>query len=260
MLLNHHRSGAGEPLVLIHGIGSRWQVWEPVLQRLASEREIIALDLPGFGESPMPPRGTRPGVGSLTELVNHFLDEIDLGHPHVAGNSLGGWVSLELAKLGRARSATALSPAGFHNPREAMFQRASLWSSVRAARLLAPRADHLLSSPLGRRLALGQYVAKPERIPSADAVASVRALAGAAWFDETLIAITSERFTGGEQVQAPVTIAWGEKDRLLLPRQATRAARAIPNARVTTLQGCGHVPFYDDPQQVAGVLLEGSRI
>ena len=120
MQLNHHRAGSGEPLVLIHGIGSRWQVWEPILDRLASEREVIALDLPGFAGSPVPPPGTPAGVPSLTLLVGEFLDELGLDRPHVAGNSLGGWIALELAKLGRVRSATAHSPAGFWNRSEAI--------------------------------------------------------------------------------------------------------------------------------------------
>ena len=74
MWLNHHRAGEGPALVLIHGIGSRWQVWDPVLRQLASERDVIALDLPGFGASPMPPPGTPPGLESLTRLVGEFLD------------------------------------------------------------------------------------------------------------------------------------------------------------------------------------------
>src|SRR6516162_11880095 len=113
MNLNYHRAGSGPPLVLIHGIGSRWQVWDPVLPLLEAHREVIALDLPGFGDSPMPAPGTPPGVASLTRLVSEFLDGLGLDRPHVAGNSLGGWVSLELAKQGRVRTATGLSPAGF---------------------------------------------------------------------------------------------------------------------------------------------------
>ena len=57
----YHRSGTGPPLVLIHGIGSHWQMWQPVLSRLEPERDVIAFDLPGFGASPMPPPGRRPG-------------------------------------------------------------------------------------------------------------------------------------------------------------------------------------------------------
>ncbi len=260
MRLNHHRAGSGPPLVLIHGIGSRWQMWEPVLDRVAAERDVIAVDLPGFAGSPMPPPGTPPGIASLTRLVAEFIEELGLERPHVAGNSLGGWLSLELASQGHARSATGLSPGGFHSGREATLQRASLWLAYRAARLLAPRADRVLSSPPRRRLLLAQFFARPARLTPAQAAANMRALAAAPWFEETLRAITAERFAGGERIQVPVTVAWGERDRLLLPRQAARAARAVPGARLVTLSGCGHVPTYDDPEQVAAVLLEGSSV
>src|SRR5947207_2828093 len=104
MWLNHHRAGEGPALVLIHGIGSRWEVWEPVLATVAAEREVVAIDLPGFAGSEMPPPGTPAGAASLTRLVGEFLDELGLERPHVAGNSLGGRVALELGKSGRARS------------------------------------------------------------------------------------------------------------------------------------------------------------
>jgi pimeloyl-ACP methyl ester carboxylesterase len=256
--LNYHRAGSGEPLVLLHGIGSRWEVWQPVLARLEAERDVIAPDLPGFGASPMPSRGTPPGVESLTRMVCEFLDELELTAPHVGGNSLGGWIALELAKRGRARSATALSPAGFQNGVEAVFQKSTMATTVRLARLARPRARMLMAPALVRRIVFAQLTAHPERIPPADAAAHLRALARAPWFDETLTAINSERFGGGERIAVPVTIAWGERDRLLLPRQAARAQRAVPSARVLTLRGCGHVPTYDDPDQVARVLLEGS--
>jgi pimeloyl-ACP methyl ester carboxylesterase len=256
--LNHHRVGSGPTLVLIHGIGHRWQGWEPVLDRLAAERDVIALDLPGFGDSPMPPPGTPPGAGSLTDLVAGFLDELGIVRPHVAGNSLGGWISLELAKRDRVASATALSPAGFHNRLESVYQYTSFRILIRTTRLIAPRAEKILSRPGVRKLAYAQLVAHPLRIPLADVAPTARALANAPWFDDTLKAIVAERFGGGETVSVPVTIAWGEHDRILLPRQAKRAARAVPSARMLTLTGCGHVPMTDDPEQVARVILEGS--
>jgi pimeloyl-ACP methyl ester carboxylesterase len=260
MELNYHREGTGEPLVLIHGIGSRWEVWKPELESLARQRDVVAIDLPGFGASPHPPQGMPPGIQSMARLVSEFLDQLGLERPHVAGNSLGGWVSLELAKLGRARSATGLSPAGFHNDREAVYQRALLRSAFAVSPLIAPRADALMRPPLGRIVSMKAFFERPERIPPADAAETWRGLHGATWFPETLNAITRERFNGGDQITVPVTIAWGEHDHLLLPRQARRAQRAIPHARVLTLVGCGHVPTYDDPEQVARVLLEASAL
>ncbi len=258
MPLHHYRAGSGEPLVLIHGIGSQWQIWEPVLDRLTPAREVIALDLPGFGGSPRPAAGVPAGVASLVALVSEFLEEIGVRRPHVAGNSLGGLIALELAKRGQVRSATALSPAGFANRPETLQARLSLRISVRGARLMASRADALLAPRAARVAALGLFFAHPTRVPPGPAADGVRALAGAPWFDSTLAAIGPRAFAGEAPIELPVTIAWGEKDRLLAPRQARRASRAIPNARMVTLYGCGHVPTYDDPEQVAKVLLEGS--
>jgi pimeloyl-ACP methyl ester carboxylesterase len=256
MQLNYHRAGSGPTLVLIHGIGHSWKGFSPVLDLLAAERDVIAIDLPGFGNSPPPPAGTPAGVHSLAQLVGEFLDEIGIERPHVAGNSLGGWVALELAKAGRAASATGLSPAGFHNRAEAVYQRRSLWAGVRLARLMAPWADRVMKPRAVRRLAAGQYVAT--EVTREQAVEIFRGAAAASWFDQTLTAITHEKFTGGEQIEVPVTIAWGDRDRLLLPRQAWRAARAIPMARVMALPGCGHLPMYDNPELVARVLLAAS--
>ena len=164
---------------------------------------------------------------------------------------------MHLARRGLVRSATALSPAGFANRPETVLARSSLWLTARAARRLAPHADTVLASRAGRALVLGQVVAHPTRVSPQDAAASVRALADAPWFDDTLRALSHASYPGGEAIDVPVTIAWGEKDRLLLPRQAARAARAIPSARIVTLGGCGHVPTYDDPPQVTRVLLDG---
>ena len=106
---------------------------------------MIAVDLPGFGASPMPPPGTPPGIDSLATLVTEFLAELGVERPHVAGNSLGGLIALELAARGLARSATALSPAGFANRAEMSYGRASLWITVRVARRTARLADTLFA-------------------------------------------------------------------------------------------------------------------
>lgn len=258
MRLAHHRAGDGPPLVLMHGIGMSWEAWQPVLSRLEAEREVIALDLPGFGASPTPPPGTPPGSASLARLVIAFLDELGLSRPHVAGVSLGGLLAIELALRGRAASATALSPAGFHNRREGAFQRASLGATVRLARRIAPAAEGLTRQAWQRRLLMSQFYFHPNRVPAADAALALRALAGATWFEATARAITAAPFTGPARVGVPMRIAWAEHDRLLVRRQSLRALRALPDADLTLLHGCGHVPMYDDPEQVAEVLLHGS--
>ena len=256
MTLAHVRRGSGPPLALIHGIGSQWQMWEPVLERLSREREVVALDLPGFGDSEE--HRARPTVEALADEAAEFLDGLGLGGAHVAGNSLGGGVALQLARIGQARSACALSPAGFVNYREGLYARTLLMESRRTAKLAAGRAELLCAGPVRRTLTFSHLAARPWRIPPDEAAGALRNLARSPGFETTMEALEDHRF-GGAAPTVPVTVAWGEKDRLLLySRQSARARRLLPGARHVTLAGCGHVPTWDDPELIARVLLEAS--
>ena len=256
MALAHVRRGSGPPLVLIHGIGSQWQMWRPVLERVAREREVVALDLPGFGDSAEHP--ARPTVEALAGAVAEFLSEIGLAGAHAAGNSLGGGVALELARMGEARSACVLSPAGFGNMREGSYARALLTSSRRMAKRVQGHADFFMAGPARRTFGFWHLAARPWRIPSDEAAGALRNLARSPGFEATMEALDGHHF-GGPAPSVPVTVAWGEKDRLLLyARQSARARRLLPDARHVTLGGCGHVPTWDDPDQISRVLLDAS--
>jgi pimeloyl-ACP methyl ester carboxylesterase len=256
MPLAHIRRGSGPPLVLIHGIGSQWQMWKPVLDRVSREREVVAVDLPGFGESAA--LQTPPTVEALADSVADFLEAIGVRDAHCAGNSLGGAVALAMARTGQARSACVLSPAGFGNMREGTYARALLLGSRRSAQRLERYADVVAAGPARRTLAFALLAARPWRIPADEAAGAMRNLARSPGFEATLEAIGDHTF-GGHTLDCPVTVAWGDKDRLLLySRQSARARRLLPDARHVTLRGCGHVPTWDDPEQVARVLLESS--
>src|SRR4051794_17476706 len=129
MELAYHRRGNGSPLVLVHGLGSQWQVWLPVLEYLAAEHEVVAVDLPGFGESPTLPADDRPTVERLAAVVADFTAGLGLTRPHVAGSSLGGAVALELGRRGAAASVTALAPIGFGSHVEMRYSTTSLRAS-----------------------------------------------------------------------------------------------------------------------------------
>lgn len=257
MILHHARYGNGPPLLLIHGTGSYGQVWEPVVPRLAREREVIVVDLPGFGVSPPLPDRTRPNERSFADALTSFLDRLGVEAPHVAGNSLGGGIALELGALGRARSVTGLSPTGFWTDREAAFTRASLKLTATSAAALGSALYPVLRNRVGRTLLYGQMLARPWRMP---ADAAVRATQNIVSSPATRPAIESlgDRFAGEIPATVPVTIAWGAGDRLMFPRQGRRGADQIPHARFVELRGCGHVPMTDDPELVARTLLEGS--
>ncbi|WP_337959880.1 alpha/beta fold hydrolase [Nonomuraea pusilla] len=258
MELAFERRGSGEPLILIHGIGHHWQGWLPVLDRLAAERTVIALDLPGCGVSPALPPGTPYTAESLADAVESFCALLSVKDPHVAGNSLGGYLALELAARGVVRSATALSPAGFWSRAELLYARTVLRAMRASARSAAEpgRAAVMAGNPLLHAVSAGLLVAHPSRLSPAAMLAASQALAGSQGFDETLESISG--LMPPAPPKSPITIAWGEHDRLLPRRQALRAAR-WSGQRVKLLKGCGHVPMSDDPELVARLLLQGSR-
>ena len=258
MDLSHIRAGGGDPLLLVHGLGSQYQVWQPVIDRLAAEREVVAIDLPGFGDSPELPAGTEYTAANLTDAVASFLDRIGWERPHVAGNSLGGWIALELAKRGRARSVSAIGSAGFGNERERAFTVASLRLTHRVSRRIYGVAPRLLATGVGRKLALSQVFARPERMTAEAAVASVRNFADSPGVPSALEALRRGHFSGGDSIDVPVSMIWGDRE-LLLPRrrrQAARSGRAVPGARVVWLPACGHTPTWDDPPAVAQAILD----
>jgi pimeloyl-ACP methyl ester carboxylesterase len=108
--LAHDRLGSGPPLLLLHAFGLSRAAWKPVVPLLAPERELLLVDLPGHGQSPMPPAGTPPNPEGYAREVARLLDELGLDAVDVCGNSIGGWTALELAKQGRASAVVALNP------------------------------------------------------------------------------------------------------------------------------------------------------
>lgn len=258
MGLVHHRRGTGEPLVLVHGVGSRWQVWTPVLDLLAAEHDVIAVDLPGFGASL--PDGTVPSVAGLAVRLEALFAELGLQRPHVAGNSMGGGIALELARRGSVASATAVSPVGFWTARERAFSVGSIKASLRLLPALRPALPALVATGAGRTLLFEQYFRRPWRLTAEEALAGADALIGSASTPAALELFGQHTFRDPRALDAtPVTIAWGDHDYVLLTRQRERARTMLPRARHVELPGCGHVPFSDDPALLATVLLAGAR-
>ncbi len=250
LTLAHDRVGSGQPLMLVHPLGADRGVWEPVLGLLAPHHDAIAVDMPGFGESPELPECEPATAGAIAATLVTTLDSLGLGHAHVAGISLGGWVALEFAKTERCLSVTGLCTAGFWahpiGPRRG--------SSRQKARTLAPLLRPLLLSERIRRLALGAWMAHPERVPPAAAYRLVHAYAASKGFDRANAEMCSAVFEGLDGIRVPVTLAWAEYDRLL-GRPPDRVPSGVETA---LLAGCGHVPTWDDPARVAEVIRAGA--
>ncbi|WP_344382240.1 alpha/beta fold hydrolase [Streptomyces thermolineatus] len=256
----YERQGSGEPVVLLHGIGHHRQAWDPVVPLLAAEREVIALDLPGFGDSPSPGPGAPHDLPTAVAQLGAVFDALGLERPHVAGNSLGGLIALRLAQAGLVRSVTALAPAGFWTEAERRYAYALLNAMRLGARSLPETAvERLARSAAGRAALTSVIYARPGRRSPGAVVAETRALREARAFGATLAAGRSPGLFSGGIEGVPVTVAWGTHDRILLRRQGVRAKQALPGARLVRLPGCGHVPMNDDPQLVARVILDGSR-
>ncbi|MEV0253511.1 alpha/beta hydrolase [Streptomyces sp. NPDC050732] len=257
--ISYERAGAGEPLLLLHGIGHHRQAWDPVFEILAAEYDVIAVDLPGFGRSPVLPDGLAYGLATMVPALGAMCEALGVERPHVAGNSLGGLLALEMAREKLVRSVTALSPGGFWSPAERRYAFATLLAMRRGARMLpVPAIERLSRSAAGRTALTSTIYARPWRRSPEAVVAETLALREAAGFAATLTA-GRDVLLQNDVTGLPITIAWGTRDRLLLRRQGIRAKHAIPAARLVRLPGCGHVPMHDDPALVARVILDTCR-
>ena len=248
MPLAYDRSGRGATLVLLHPLGADRHVWRPVVDRLRGEREIITVDLPGFGASPPLPDGP-PHPGRLAEAVAAHLAELGVERPHVAGNSLGGWVALELGLAGLARSVTGIAPAGLWP--EPLVPTAGL--AQRAAHALLPLVGPVAATGAGRWLLLRGSVAHPGRVPQRDAAHLVRSYALAPGFTAANDAMRAGRFDGLERIRVPVTLVWPDHDRLI--RRPVWVPDRITNV---VLRDSGHVPMWDAPEPLARILIQAS--
>ncbi len=244
MTIAYERTGRGPAVVLLHPLGADRRVWDPIVARLRDERELIAIDLPGFGQSP--PLSVTPTPSALAEAVAELLSTIGVRRPHVAGISLGGWVALELGLRGDADSITAIAPAGlWRAPLEL-----KRTTAHRLARTLAPLIRPLAATRSGRRLLLSGVVAHPERVPAADAARLVRAWVLAPGFADASAAMRAGRFTGLDRIDGPVALVWPAHDKLV------KRPRAVPSNVVSVeLADAGHVPVWDAPDELATILL-----
>jgi pimeloyl-ACP methyl ester carboxylesterase len=245
---------AREPLLLLHGLGGSGIVWDPVLDLLEEERVTTVFDMPGFGAAAPLPDGIEPSPINLAAAIRARCEALGLERPHVAGNSLGGWVALEMGREGWAASVTTLSPAGLW--------RKPLGPRRRDPQVLAGRARPLVSVALRfrrpREAMLATFAAHPERIPVEAGRELVLGWIDASGYRGANRAMRTHLFDpAGYPEDVPVTIAWGERDRLLGP---PKPERRPAGARFLKLPGVGHTPTWDDPELVARTLLEGSSV
>jgi pimeloyl-ACP methyl ester carboxylesterase len=253
-----HRAGTGTPLVLLHGFTDTWRAWSTVLPELERHHDVFAPTLPGHAGA--------DGLGAplswegLVDAVEASIDAQGFTGPvHLAGNSLGGWLALELAGRGRARSVVGLCPAGGWEPGSREGARVIRYFRQTGVLLglAAGRAELLAGRPRLRTLALRDLVAHPRRVPPAAAAHMVRSAAACELRDEMVAMSRDEHFRDLGPIECPVRITWGAEDRLLPPaRYSARLRRILPGAEFTEIPGAGHLPMWDEPDACARAILE----
>jgi|HubBroStandDraft_4_1064222.scaffolds.fasta_scaffold44905_2 pimeloyl-ACP methyl ester carboxylesterase len=255
-----YRAGKGEPLLLLHGFSASADTWGPILPALERHHEVIAVTFPGhMGGEPIPP-GFPHTIAASVDLAERELDMAGWDKLHIVGNSLGGWIALELARRGRAKSVVAISPGGgwTRDSREAQ-RLEKLFKNIKASlHVGGPIAPFLARFAATRRVALGRIVARPERMSAADA----RMMITASWrcdvFDDVVRALKVEvEPTLLHPLPCPIRLVWGTRDRILpMSRYSHHWRSVLPGAEWVELGGLGHVPMFDDPDVVARTILE----
>ena len=257
MEMNYIREGSGAPLVLIHGLGGSWRTWEPVLDELAEERDVIVPDLPGHGDSP--PLSGEVSIETLADAVGSFLEATDLEGVDVVGNSMGGRLVLELARRGDVGATVALGPGGFWEGWERYFFYGTLAPSIRLVRTIEPALPQITATPMGRALLFAQFSAHPSELPASVVRDELQAFVESPSFDELLHRLAfGPQQSGTASTPGPVVIGWGRKDRVTLPRQAARATNRFPHARLRWFEDAGHYLHWDAPEEAVDLILEST--
>lgn len=246
----------GDPLLFVHGLSGSWQNWLENLPAFARSRRVVALDLPGFGASPMPPGG--PSVVSIpgyARVLGGLMDELRLERAVVVGNSMGGFVALELALAapGRVSGLVLVSPAGI-DARE--LRRERLLGTLRRVErlvlaggtMVATHADWIARRARLRRLAMHLAVRHPERLPNTLMAEQIRQGNGKPGFVAAIDALTDHDIEDRlGAIACPTLLYWGREDRIVSVEDAERFLAAIPGARAVVLDDTGHLAMLERP-------------
>ncbi|MCU1545639.1 MAG: Alpha/beta hydrolase fold protein [Homoserinimonas sp.] len=258
--LHAQRFGSGRPLVLVHGLGSSWVTWAPLLEELAAERQVIAVDLPGHGASA--PLTGDVTVAALADALTQFMNSEGLASADLAGASLGARLVLELARRGMGGNVVALDPGGFWSAGERVAFGTSMALSLKLVRMLQPRLPAIVASPVGRTMLMAQFSAHPWRLEPAFVLAELRGFSRtiSPGLDPTLESLVrGPNQRGALSTPGRVSIGWGEHDKVTGMAQATRALRAFPDATLQLFADSGHFPHWDEPASAARFILAGVR-
>ena len=254
-----HIGGQGSDLVLLHGLGGTWEMWKPVIPALEARHRVIALTLPGHYGGPDYRGDGDASVSGLADQLIETLRAQGITQAHVAGNSLGGWLAIELARRGFARSVTVFSPAGgwrTDDDYRAISIRFRIAYALIGVILFV--ATLFSGSTWLRKVLTKQTMEHGERLSAAEFLASLRAMAKTRIFLPLLRTMGRDGPVASlDPGRVPVRVAWGGCDAVIpYRRYGELFGERILGAEETTVEGVGHVPMLDEPGRVVASILE----
>ena len=226
---------------MLHGLGGSHRSWSTITEALSRDREVIAVDLPGFGQTP--PLEGPTSIATLADSV-------------IVGSSMGARLALELARRNAAGAVVSLDPGGFWNRAEKAIFECSIAASIRLVRALQPVMPTITGSPLGRTLLFPQFSAKPWRLSPQATLDEMRDYAQATRFDELLRSLAHGPEQEGMPAapSRPLVIGWGRQDHVCFPGQSRKAIALFPHAQLHWFDHCGHFPHWDQPEQTVELI------
>jgi pimeloyl-ACP methyl ester carboxylesterase len=255
--VNYVEIGEGKPIVFVHGISGCWQNWLENLPRFGAERRVIALDLPGFGASPMP--SWEIDMHAYARLLGDFCEKLGLEGATLVGNSMGGLIAVEAATTtpGRFERLVLVSAAGIintWNPR--MRATTTAWAWKELGPQFAVRGRQIVSRPRAREIVFRPFLRYPNRLREDLLLEQiVNGLKRAEGFGDALKALivhdSRERLTA---LEMPTLIVWGLSDRVIPAAAAASYHRRIPDSRLEIFERTGHVPQLERPLRFNHVL------
>jgi pimeloyl-ACP methyl ester carboxylesterase len=255
-----YRGGSGEPLVLVHGFTDTWRAWTPVLPALEAHHDVVAVTLPGhYGGPPWDP-SVPMSMKAAADALERQIRAEGIDQAHLVGNSLGGWLCLELASRGRALSVVGVCPAG--GWALGSHQERVIIRYFRRNQMLLRRFGRVLPTVARRerlrRLALRDLVAEPRKVGPDAALLMFEGARQCLIADDLLrLARTGQSFGDLGPIGCPVRVLYGSRDRLLRwPAYYTRMRGLLSDAEWVCLEGLGHLPMWDDPDVVANAILD----
>jgi pimeloyl-ACP methyl ester carboxylesterase len=233
-------------------------VWRLIVDSLATQREVIAIDLPGFGCTPALAGET--SIQHLADALTQYLRANGLLGIDAVGSCMGARLLLELARRDRVLgSVVAIAPAGFWQGWERSVFFVSMFIYHRLLRLLQPLIPFIAAHAWARALLLAQLSAHPRRLPAQLVLEELRSRAASTSFNKLLYDLAFGQKPQGAalgSMRTRLVIGWGRHDRVCLARQAQRVLALFPDAQLHWFEDSGHFPQWDMPQQILRLILE----